>query len=91
MHEIKSFRIFQTAKVIAVLYAISFAIVAAIELIAFAILGGGGQKTSITFIIILPIIGSIFSFIAFALMCWLYNLVVPYIGGIAFEVTPREH
>jgi hypothetical protein len=87
MHEIKSFRIFQTAKVVGVLYAISFAIVAAIQLLAFAILGG--QRPPIILIVLLPIFGSIFSFIGIAIGCWLYNLIAPSIGGIAFELTPR--
>jgi hypothetical protein len=77
MHEIKSFRIFQTAKVIAVLYAISYAIL-------------GGQRPPLMLIIIIPIFGVIFSFIAFAFLCWLYNLIVPYTGGIAFELAPRS-
>jgi hypothetical protein len=88
MHEIKSFRIFQTAKVIAVLYAISFAIIAVIQLLAYAILGG--QRPPLMLIIIIPIFGVIFSFIAFAFLCWLYNLIVPYTGGIAFELAPRS-
>jgi hypothetical protein len=55
MHEISSFKIFQTAKVIAVLYAISFALIAALQLIAFASLGG--RRPPILLIVILPVVG----------------------------------
>jgi hypothetical protein len=88
MHEIKSFRIFQTAKVIGVLYAISLAIIAALQLVAFA--SFGGRKPPILLILILPVVGSIFSFLAFAFTCWLYNLIAPHIGGIAFELATRS-
>jgi hypothetical protein len=89
MHEIKSFRIFQTAKVIAVLYAISFAIMAAIELIVFATLGHG-RRPPIGAIVVVPIVGGIFSFLFTAFFCWLYNQVAARIGGVAFELTPRS-
>jgi hypothetical protein len=45
MHEIKSFRIFQTAKVIAVMYLIMFAIMAVIEFFAVMGLGLGDPRT----------------------------------------------
>jgi hypothetical protein len=88
MHEIKSFKIFQTSKVIAVVYAISLTIVAVLQLAGFAILGG--RRPPIMLIVVFPIVGTIFSFIAFAFMCCLYNLVAARIGGIAFELTPRR-
>lgn len=46
MHEIKSFKIFQTAKVIAVLYAIMFAIFGVIEFLAFMRWALGAPRTS---------------------------------------------
>ena len=39
MHEIKSFKIFQTAKVVAVMYAVMFAIFGGIEFLAFMRMG----------------------------------------------------
>ena len=90
MYEIKSFKIFQTSKVVGVIYAISFAIVVTLQLIAIMVFRGGGQKPPIMLLVIFPIIGSVFSFIVIAFTCWLYNLVAPYIGGIAFELAPRN-
>ncbi len=89
MHEIKSFRIFQTAKVIAVMYLIMFAIMAVIEF--FAVMGLGPRRPAHMGIVVfvMPIIGAIFSFFMIAISCWVYNLIAPSIGGIAFELTPR--
>jgi hypothetical protein len=87
MHEIKSFRIFQTAKVIAVLYAVVFAITAVFELVLFTSLGHG-KRPPLMIIVLMPVFGSIFSFIGVAIACWLYNLIAPSIGGIAFELAP---
>jgi hypothetical protein len=88
MHEIRSFKIFQTAKVIAVLYAISFAIVAVFQLLAFK--GMGSRKPPLMVILSFPILGAIFSFITTAFLCWLYNQIAARVGGIAFELTPRN-
>jgi hypothetical protein len=40
-------------------------------------------------VFVMPIIGAIFSFFMIAISCWVYNLIAPSIGGIAFELTPR--
>ena len=94
MHEIKSFNIFQTAKVIAVLYGISFLLMAIVELLVFVVMGHragqpGRNPPFVLMIIVLPVFGTIFSFIAVAIGCWLYNLVAPHIGGITFELNPE--
>jgi hypothetical protein len=88
MHEIKSFKIVQTAKVIAVVYAISFTIFAIIELLVFAKMGG--RTPPLIPAVMMPVIGTIFTFIGVALLCWLYNTIALRIGGIAFELTPRN-
>jgi hypothetical protein len=90
MHEIKSFKIFQTAKVIAVMYAIMFAIFGVIEFLAFAILSPRRPPHMAIFLVVTPIVGAIFSFIAIAISCWVYNMIAPHIGGIAFDLEPRS-
>jgi hypothetical protein len=104
MHEIKSFNIFQTAKVVAVLYGISFLLMAIVEFLVVVMLGARvvshgmvvsnasghpvGSFPFVTMLIVVPVFGTIFSFIGAAFGCWLYNLVAPHIGGIAFELNP---
>jgi hypothetical protein len=102
MHEIKSFNIFQTAKVIGVLYGIMFLLMAIIEFLVIvgvkqAIVVNRGMNASghpvgnppfVFMFIFVPVFGTIFSFIAAAFGCWLYNVLAPHIGGIAFELTP---
>jgi hypothetical protein len=88
MHEIKSFSVWQTAKVVAVLYAI----VAWIEglFLAVAALRHGHPVQAIFFIVGLPIVVVVLSFIFTAFLLWLYNEVAKRLGGIAFEVIQRS-
>jgi hypothetical protein len=88
MHEIKSFKIFQTARVIAVLYAIVGLI--AMVLFAFLPVRRGFPGHGFMAIIFVPILYGILSFIFTALLCWLYNEVASRIGGVAFELTQRS-
>ena len=88
MHEIKSFQIFQTAKVMAVVYAIMAAIFGV--LFALGALWHGHPVRAIMAIIFIPILYAIVSFVMVAFLCWLYNEVAKHIGGIAFELTPRS-
>lgn len=88
MHEIKSFEIFQTAKVIAVIYAIMASIMAVF--VAFMSLLHGHPGRAIMAIVSFPILYGIGSLIVTALFCWLYNEVAGRLGGIAFEFTPRS-
>jgi hypothetical protein len=88
MHEIKSFEIFQTAKVIAALYTITAAIFGVF--VAFMSLLHGHPGRAIMAITFFPILYGIVSFIGTAFFCWLYNEVASRLGGIAFELTPRS-
>jgi hypothetical protein len=86
MHEIKSFKIFQTAKVIGVLYAIIFAI-----FVTFVYcMNLEPRRPPIIAIVVLPVVAGVAVFVVMAFYCWLYNLLAMRIGGIAFEVTPRS-
>ncbi len=106
MHEIKSFNIFQTAKVVGVLYGISFLLMAIVEFLVVVMLGHarvvnhgmvvspasghpGGNFPFVLMFIVVPVFGTIFSFIGVAFGCWLYNVLAPHIGGITFELNPK--
>ena len=88
MHEIKSFNVWQTSKVLAVLYAISGWIEGI--LLALAALRHGHPLRAIFCIVILPIIFGVLGFLFTAFSCWLYNQVAGQLGGIVFELTPRS-
>ena len=91
MHELKSFRIFQTAKVFAVLYAILGFIEGAIVAIVSLRHPPMHPARMIVFVlIVLPILATVVGFIFIAIMCWLYNVVAARLGGIAFTLTPRS-
>jgi hypothetical protein len=88
MHEIKSFNVWQTSKVLAVLYAISGWIEGIF--LALAALRHGHPFRAIFCIVILPIIFGVLGFLFTAFSCWLYNQVAEQLGGIAFELVPRS-
>ena len=91
MHEIKSFKIFQTAKVIAVLYLIFGVVEGAILAIAIAHSHRPHSFMGTLFALIgVPILFGVLGFISMVIICWLYNLIAARIGGIAFELTPRS-
>ena len=88
MHEIKSFRVWQTAKILAALAAIYIEIEATfLALISFR---QHHPREAIVAIVGLPIMAAVLGFLITALLCWLYNLVAARIGGIAFELVPRS-
>ena len=91
MHEIKSFKIFQTAKVIAVLYVIFGFVEGAILAITLPLSPHPPHFKGTLFILIgVPILFGVLGFIFTVIGCWLYNIVAARIGGIAFELTPRS-
>ena len=88
MHEIKSFHVWQTSKVLAVLYTISGWIEGIF--LALAALRHGHPFRAIFCIVILPIIFGVLGFLFTAFSCLLYNQVAEQLGGIAFELVPRS-
>jgi len=91
MHEIKSFKIFQTARVIAVLYLIFGFVEGVILAIMIAHRPPPAPFKGTLFILLIgvPILAGVLGFIFGVIICWLYNLIAARIGGIAFELTPR--
>ena len=87
MYEIKSVDIFQTAWVMALLYAI-FAEIFGL-FVGFVALVDGDPGRAMFAIFLLPLICGFISFISNALLCRLYNEIAGRIGGIAFEFAPK--
>jgi hypothetical protein len=91
MHEIKSFKIFQTAKVIAVLYVIFGFVEGAIATVVFAHHPHPHPLVGTLLMLIgFPILFGVVGFIFLVISCWLYNIVAARIGGITFELVPRS-
>ena len=96
MKRIKSFGIYQTSKVVAIiLFFSSLVFVIPFGLIMMKMTGGnhiqgfpfGGGGV---FIIILPFLYAIMGFIMTAIGCWIYNLVAKWTGGIELEFEDDE-
>jgi hypothetical protein len=82
--QIARFSPHQNAKVIAVLWAV----VSLILLVPFFLLAsvfGAGQGMPLWTIIILPIIYLVVGYIGVVIGCALYNVIVPFTGGIEYE------
>ena len=94
MARIKSFGVLQTAKFAAVLYFILFAIF----MIPFGLFamptrfaGHDARSTSeiilrILFILFMPVIYALISFVFVAIGCLVYNVIAKHIGGIEIEI-----
>lgn len=77
--------VFQSAKVMAVLYLVlSLPMVAIMAVPALA----SGQSYSFGFLVLMPVLYTVLGFIFTALGAWVYNLVAGRIGG--FEFTTSE-
>jgi hypothetical protein len=87
MHEIKSFNVWQTSKVLAVLKGTVSWIVGVF--LALGALSHGRPLRGIFFITIFPLVVGVLGYFVAALVCWIYNQTAARFGGIAFELTPR--
>ena len=89
MQQIKSFGILQTAKFSAAMYFVIgavFAIPMAVISILTAVIGGQSNAWFGVLFIFVPIFYAVIGFAMMALMCWVYNLVAGWIGGIEIEL-----
>jgi len=81
----------QNGKVMAVMMAVT----SLIFFLPFALIGSmfgyGPMRGSIWMILAVPIFYLVFTYISIAIACALYNVLVPFIGGLEFEpVTPND-
>jgi len=88
MHEIKTFNIWQTSKVLA----ISKGTVAWIAGVFLALrsIDHSHLLAAIVLITGFPLAVAVLGFIFVALLCWIYNQIAARFGGIAFELIPRN-
>jgi len=82
---IRRFGVGQTAKVVAVIYAIMGLIFVPIVLIA-SMLSPNKSQVGTGFALALPIIYGVLGFIVTAVSCALYNFVAGLVGGIEVEL-----
>ncbi|MEP6739988.1 MAG: hypothetical protein ABJA61_06385 [Caldimonas sp.] len=80
----------QNGKVIAVLMAVTSLIFILPFFLLASAFGANQAGMPIWAVFILPIIYLIFGYISVAIGCLLYNVVVPFVGGIEYEpATPK--
>jgi len=90
MKRVKSFGVYQTAKVVAIIYfliAVAIAIPASLFMFVFKRNFGFGEGIIFVF---LPFIYALMGFLFTALGCVIYNLVASKTGGIEFEISTEE-
>jgi uncharacterized RDD family membrane protein YckC len=76
------------ARVCAVLYFfLSFVF---LPFMAIPLIMGGQQNFGIGVLLVMPFLYAIGGFLSVALMCWLYNIVAPRVGGIQFQIDSAE-
>ncbi|MGH7864308.1 MAG: hypothetical protein ACREQB_04920 [Candidatus Binataceae bacterium] len=87
MHEIKSFHVFQTAKVMGVWYGVIGVIMAFLWFVA--LMARGRPLAALAALIFGPIVYGIATFVMTAIATWLYNEVASRVGGVQFELTQK--
>lgn len=93
--EISRIAPFQAAKLAAVLYFI-MGLVFAVPIMSLSLFfsppEGAEQNNSmgIVFILILPFLYALMGFIFTPIMCWIYNLVAKYTGGLKFSLRDTQ-
>jgi len=81
--QITKISVHQSSKVLALLYFVLSAIIC-IPIGFFGILNGKGEGAIAFFL--LPFLYGIATYITFAIICWLYNKIASYFGGIEIGV-----
>jgi hypothetical protein len=84
MYQIRAFAIFQTAKVVAIVYGIVAAVVSAFWFIGLMI--NGRPLMAVAALLFGPLVYGAVSFVATAVLLWIYNLIVPTVGAIEIEL-----
>lgn len=84
MRQIRRFGVFQTAKMIGVLYALMGLLFVPIFIVA-TMFGADGSPFGIAFTLLVPVIYGILGFIMTAIGAAIYNVVAGLVGGIEVE------
>lgn len=77
----------QNAKVAAVLMAVSSLIFTIPFFLLASVFGAGRSGMPIWMIVILPLLYLVIGYISVVIGCALYNVIVPFTGGIEYEST----
>ena len=83
--QVKRFGIFQTAKVMGILYALT-GLVFLPFVVLFSLVSPRGAGFGIGFAVLLPVLYGVFGFICIAIGCAIYNVVAGMVGGIEVEL-----
>ena len=97
MHRVRRFGIIQTANMAAMMYFV----MSIIFILPFIILASllpdmsdngtnGFDMFSGVFLFIVPPLYAAIGWVATAIMCWFYNIVAGFVGGIAVELQPED-
>ena len=99
MKQIKKFGVLKTAKITSIMYLIGSAVFCVpLGLIMFALRGSltaspvtsTGREPSALFILLFPLIYFVIGFLLCSVMCFLYNITAPRVGGIEIELTEEQ-
>jgi len=86
--QIARFSPHQNAKVVAVLMAVTSLIFLIPVFLLMSLIGvGGGSRPPMLVIFIMPLIYLVFGYISAVIGCALYNVIVPFTGGLEYEST----
>lgn len=86
--QITCISVVQTSKVVTIFYAL-FTLIYTIIGIFMLALGSGQLKIMGIIYVVMPVIMLIIGFPVMLLCCWLYNVVVKWVGGIEFTVEEK--
>lgn len=85
-HQIRKFGVLQTAKVVAIMYALLGLVFVPVFLFVSAV-SPNQQGVGAGFALLMPILYGALGFLLTALTCTLYNLVAGLVGGIEVELS----
>lgn len=88
--QIKHISVVQTSKVIAILYVLIALIYSFIIALIVAFSPAKMEAMRMMYILFMPILMGILSFLMMLFFCWLYNVVANWVGGIEFTVEEVE-
>jgi len=95
MYEIKKIQVSSMAKLCGLASAFAGLIPTALYLLIFFVFKGGFRYAGydffgLIFIIVIPLISALIGYVYGAVVAAIYNLIVPYVGGIRMEIELIE-